>query len=223
MKSKFSLDQQTNLTSLERLSAMTLKKSVTRNMNIVLYLSRKILLADFSMLFNGLIPLIAIQMQAFSAGSHLTVVFTKVLDELSFGLEDEDEKALTAPTDRAYWEVRATKETVSLADDILNCLKEFDDDLTLNFNKFYIGIEKEGQPFNFVAFKPNKTRINFEIKLPLDEGIDQKISSTGLDTLGYDRRSGSYRIQLSPNEIANNREILTELSQLAYKRRMNLS
>jgi hypothetical protein len=48
-------------------------------------------------LFNGSVPLIAIQMQAFKVGEAITLVFTKVLDELSRGLVDEDEDAEAAP------------------------------------------------------------------------------------------------------------------------------
>jgi len=52
-------------------------------------------------LFNGSIPLIALQMQALKVGEHMTLIFTKVMDELSRGLVDEDEDAEAAPTDRA--------------------------------------------------------------------------------------------------------------------------
>src|SRR6266550_1747821 len=54
-------------------------------------------------LFNGTIPLIALQMQALKVGDHTTLLFTKVMDELSRGVVDEDEDAEAAPTDRAYW------------------------------------------------------------------------------------------------------------------------
>src|SRR4051794_33369238 len=49
-------------------------------------------------LFNGTIPLIALQMQALRIGEHLTLIFTKVMDEMSRGLVDEDEDAEAAPT-----------------------------------------------------------------------------------------------------------------------------
>lgn len=55
-------------------------------------------------LFNGALPIMAIQMQAYEVGEHITLVFTKVLDEMQRGLVDEDEDAISAPTDRAYWE-----------------------------------------------------------------------------------------------------------------------
>lgn len=47
-------------------------------------------------LFNGSIPLIAIQMQALKVGEHTTLVFTTVMDELTRGLVDEDEDAEAA-------------------------------------------------------------------------------------------------------------------------------
>jgi hypothetical protein len=80
-------------------------------------------------LFNGTIPLIAIQMQGLRIGESVTLVFTTVMDELSRGLVDEDEDAAAAPTDRAYWEKRASKGTVALADELLRVLKEFDPSL----------------------------------------------------------------------------------------------
>ena len=36
-------------------------------------------------LFNGTIPLIALQMQALKVGNHTTLIFTKVMDELKRG------------------------------------------------------------------------------------------------------------------------------------------
>src|SRR5262245_55375676 len=42
-------------------------------------------------LFNGNIPLIALQMTALKVGEHQTLVFTKVVDELRLGPVDEDE------------------------------------------------------------------------------------------------------------------------------------
>ena len=107
-------------------------------------------------LFNGTMPFIAIQMQALQVGDNVTLVFTKVMDEFSRGLVDEDEEAEAVPTDRAYWEQRATKGTVALADQLLDLLRKFDPTLTLKYNKFYIGLAKNGQPYNFVSFKPKE-------------------------------------------------------------------
>lgn len=171
-------------------------------------------------LFNGTIPLIAIQMQALQVGEYVTLVFTTVMDELSRGLVDEDEDAEAAPTDRSFWESKATKGTVALADQLLEIVREFDPSLELKYNKFYIGLSKDGQPFNFVAFRPKKNQINLEVKIPETEETDAKIDSSGIETLEYNKRWGIYRLRLTKDDIKKNSEILRELIHAAYERRM---
>jgi predicted transport protein len=163
-------------------------------------------------LFNGTIPLIAIQMQALKVGDTTTLVFTTVMDELARGYIDEDEDAEAAPTDRAYWEKRATKATVALADQILELLKAFDPTLELKYNKFYIGLSKDGQPYNFVSFRPKKNQLNFELKLPQSDQIDEKVEATGLETLEYNKRWGQYRLRLTKEDIKNKADVLKELA-----------
>src|SRR5579884_383857 len=131
-------------------------------------------------LFNGTIPLIALQMQAHKVGDNLTLIFTKVMDELSRGLVDEDEDAEATPTDRAYWEKRGTKMTLHLSDELLAVAREIDPSLELKYNKFYIGLSKDGQPFNFTVFRPRKSTVNVEIKISRTDEIDQQIDQAGI-------------------------------------------
>lgn len=174
-------------------------------------------------LFNGTIPLIALQMQAMQVGEHTTLVFTTVMDELTRGLVDDDEDAESAPTDRAFWETKASKPTVAQADKILNIAKEFDDGLELKYNKFYIGVARNGQAFNFVAMRPKRNQINLEIKIPRNEEIDNKIESAEFDALEYNQRYQNYRIRLMKNEITEKREALKELMKVAYDNRIGNS
>lgn len=169
-------------------------------------------------LFNGTIPLMAIQMQAMLVGSHITLICTTVIDEMARGLVDEDEDAEAAPTDRTYWEKRAAKLTVSMADEMLKFLHTFDDTLRLKYNKFYIGLEKNGQPYNFVTLRPKKGFLKLELKLPQSDELDEKIEKAGLEALEYDRRSGHYRIRLTEKELKQQEQFLTELGKLAYDR-----
>lgn len=171
-------------------------------------------------LFNGTMPFIAIQMQALQVGENVTLVFTKVMDEFSRGLVDEDEDADAVPTDRAYWEQRATKRTVALADQLLDLLHKFDSTLILKYNKFYIGLAKDGQAFNFVSFKPKKNHTILELGLPQTDELDNKIDDAGLDTLEYNKNWRRYRLRLKEEDIKSKSEILEELSKLAYERRV---
>lgn len=171
-------------------------------------------------LFNGTIPFIAIQMQALKVGDSMTVVFTKVLDERTRGLVDDDEDIKVAPTDRAYWEKRGSKKTVELADKLLTIAQETDPTLSFNYTKFYIGVLKDGQAFNFIAIRPRKSATNIDIQLPRDNSIDERIEQSGLETLPYDERCGAYRLILSGEDIKNKKDLLKELLELSYKNRV---
>jgi hypothetical protein len=170
-------------------------------------------------LFNGAIPFIALQMQAPKIGSDTTLVFTKVMDELSRGLVDEDEDAEAAPTDRAYWEKMGSKETVQFADELLAIVREIDPSLELKYNKFYIGLSKGGQPFNFVLFRPRKSMINVEPRLEETEDTDTKIEQAGIEALDYDERWGRYRLPLHKDDVTKHRAFLKELLEAAYQNR----
>src|SRR5262245_10867126 len=103
-------------------------------------------------LFNGTIPLMAIQMNAVQLGEAVSLVFTTVLDQVRFGLVDEDEEVHEA-TDRTYWENRGSKATVAMADELLDIVHTFNPKLDLKYNKFYIGLARDGEPNNFVIFR----------------------------------------------------------------------
>jgi hypothetical protein len=168
-------------------------------------------------LFNGTIPLIAIQMQALTIVNNVTLVFTTVMDEMVRGLVDEDEDADAAPTDRAYWEERGTRATVNLADQLLEIARECDPSLELKYNKFYIGLSKDGQPYNFVVFRPQKNTVRIELKLPRTDDTDKFIESAGFEALGYNLRFGYYRLPLQKDDIVKKREQLKQLIEAAYK------
>ena len=170
-------------------------------------------------LFNGTIPLIAIQMQAMKFGDGVALIFTTVMDELNRGVVDEDEDAEAAPTDRAYWEQRATTATVLLVDELLNIVRQFDPTLELKYNKFYIGLSKEGRPYKFLTFRPKKSHLNLELKLPRSDDIDAKIDEADIDTLEYNKKWNAYKLRLTKKDVESSAEILKELSSLAYQRR----
>lgn len=166
-------------------------------------------------LFNGVIPLIAIQMTALKVGDHLTLLFTTVLDELTLGLADEEEEREV--TDRAYWETRGTKATVRLADQLLDIVKALDPELELKYNKYYIGIAKDRQPNNFVSFRPKKKHVHLTVCLQQSDEIMEKLEQAGLDLMDYDKRRGHYRIRLTESDIENHRELLTEILTRSYQ------
>jgi hypothetical protein len=135
-------------------------------------------------LFNGTMPLIALQMQALEVGEHTTLVFTRVMDELKLAQGDEPPPP---PTTRDYWELqKGSKATVQLADEMFAIIREIDPSLEPQYNKHYIGIYKNGQPFNFCRFRPQKKNtITAAIRLARSDEINSKLEETGIEELAY--------------------------------------
>ena len=168
-------------------------------------------------LFNGFIPLIAIQMRAIRIAQQVSLVFTTVLDQVMLGLVDEDEE-VTEVTDRAYWEHRGTKETVAMADRIFEIIKRLDPALELKYNKFYIGLAKNERPNNFATFRPQKSGLRLEVRLPRSEEIEQNLENAELDLMEYSARWGMYRIRLTKEDLNKHSDVLTEILRSAYQR-----
>jgi hypothetical protein len=166
-------------------------------------------------LFNGTVPLVAIQMQAFQVGEHLTLIFTTVMDAFSRGLVDEDEVAEAAPANRAVWEAQASPETLALADQLLAIVKEFDSGLQLKYNRAYIGLMKNDRANNFVEFTPRRKTITVGPRLDQSEEIDRRIEGDGLEP-SYDKTWKRYRISLSKDQFDKHRGLLKDVMKLAY-------
>jgi Domain of unknown function (DUF5655) len=166
-------------------------------------------------LFNGFIPLVAIQMQAFRIGDQVSLLFTTVLSEMKLGLVGEDEEVQEV-TDRAYWEKRGSKATLEITDSLLNMLKAIDPTLSLKYNKFYIGLAKNGQPSNFLVFRPKKDWVRLEPRLEKSDEIQAKLEEAGVDLMDYDSRWGRYRIRLAKGDLQKYEELLRDLMRRAY-------
>ena len=163
-------------------------------------------------LFNGALPIIAIQLQAFQVGEHVTLVFTKVMDELQRGLVDEDEDAISAPTDRAYWEnEKGTKKTLALMDKLFELVQEGDPEVELKYNKFYVGLAKDGRADNYVQFRPQKTSVKMEFRLPRSDEIDGLLEDAEIETLEYASRWARYRLRITDADLRAQADLLRKL------------
>lgn len=170
-------------------------------------------------LFNGFIPIMAIQVTAIETSEGIGLQFTKILDTVKLGYLDEDEET-AEPTDRNYWETkRGTKMTVALADKILEMAKTINSTAELNYNKHYIGFSVDGRSLNFAICKPRKSALNLEIKIPRTDELDQTIEDSNIDVLDYDKRWSAYRLKLSEKDVTQHSELITSLLQQAYENR----
>lgn len=168
-------------------------------------------------LFNGFIPLIAIQMRAVQLGDQVSLFFTKVLDQVRLGLVEEDE-AIQEPTDRSYWEKRATKTTLEMMDEMIAIIRSFDPALSPKYNKFYVGLaDGSGHPTNFVLFRPKKDWLRVEPRLEASTEIQEKLEKAGVDVMDYDSHWSRYRLRLTNGDIDKHAALLRDLLQSAYQ------
>ena len=166
-------------------------------------------------LFNGFIPLIAIQLNALEVNGFTTLHSTRVLDIQTLGTEEEDSSALV--TDRAYWEAKSSKEILAVIDDLVELVKEINPDLVVRYNKFSIGLGINGLINKFVSFKPRKKHLVLQVKLPPSENMDEILENANLQILESGTRWNQYRIQLKQSDVDSNRELLLSLIKQAYE------
>lgn len=162
-------------------------------------------------LFNQAVPLIAIQLSALRVGDVLTLCCTKVLDIVLPDPEEADEPG--QETDRAFWESKGSPDTVALADRLLQILNEQGDPMELKYNKYYIGLHRNGIVDNFQAFRPRKGHLIWEVRLPQSDELNATIADSGLTTMAYSKRWGRYRFDLRHGDIEPNRDIIVELTR----------
>lgn len=164
-------------------------------------------------LFNGSIPLIALQLSAFKTGDDISLVFTKIIDRIDLGTDEEEE---LVTTDRNYWEnTKSTPHMMKLVDSIYDDLGDLISDYELKYNKFYIGLSINGIAKNFMAFRPKKKFIYVEFRGQEDAEISQTLEDEGID-FSYDSRRKRYDIKISTfEEYQENRESFIRLANNA--------
>ena len=161
-------------------------------------------------LFNGSIPIIAIQMKAIKFENRIGLHFTKVLDLIT----PDDEYEFDVPADRAYREKRAHKDTLRMVDKLMEYISEFADGFTLKYNRHYIGLTQNNIAKNFTSFRPMKSKLIASIRLEKNDENDEFVHDSDLDKLSY---TGQYRFRLKESDLTNSKDILIDLLKKSYE------
>lgn len=165
-------------------------------------------------LFNGSIPLIALQVSAYKMGDDISLAFTKVIDRLTLGTDEEEQYEVT---DRNYWESKSTPKIMKQVDEIFNCVKEYAEGYELKYNKFYIGLTKDGIANNFVLFKPKKNYLYFVFKTSEDKEKLQMLDNVGLE-YSYTPRWKELAVKISDyDEYKKHKELLDNLAKASME------
>lgn len=164
-------------------------------------------------LFNSAIPLIAIQVAAYKIGDQVQLCFTKVLDRVL----PQEEETVSEPTDRPYWENRFTQKTMKFVDYLYGQWQEFLAGYELNYNKFYIGLTRDGVSKNFLIIRPKKSFVALDFKIDSSEEIRKKLEDSGFE-YQYTREN-RYRVKLYKEvDFKDNKPLLDEMLKLSMSR-----
>ena len=158
-------------------------------------------------LFNGSIPLIAIQLKGVEVNGAFTLIATRVLDVVRLGTEEED---AGETVDRAHWEQKTSSASLKVMDDIISLInEEVVENVEPRYNKNFIGLTHNGQPNHFIVFGPRKNPYALtEFKAPEDEETSTRLNDSGLK---YDTKHGKYRVWVYQDDIREHRQVIKDL------------
>jgi hypothetical protein len=166
-------------------------------------------------LLNRAIPIIAIQLSAFVMDDSIVLHFTRVLDTYEFGAEPGDDEPPGEPADRAYWEKRATRESLGVVDAFMSLIPTARGAPRVTYNRGHIALGTSG--YNFCWLHPRRAspHCHLHVKVPPDQrpALLESLEATGIDAANRGRTS--IRLRLSAKEINEHRAPLEELMRVA--------
>jgi hypothetical protein len=164
-------------------------------------------------LFNGHIPLIALQLAAYPVGPDYALILTKVLDERKFGVEEESTNNQLR-TDRAFWQSKSP-DTVAVADAMLTLTKGVEPAYELSYLKGYIGLTRNGVPDNLLYVEPRKTGAMVALALERTDELDHLFDVAGIELQRYDTEYGRYRIRTTLEEVDQKAVVFADMIERA--------
>ncbi len=167
-------------------------------------------------LFNGIIPMIAIQMQAYEIDSGIALTFIKVIDELELG-EDDATVIVKGITTRTDYEERVPRQILEMVDYLYEILKGHDPEYELKYNKYYIGLARSGAVNNFLQFRPKQNFLKVTFKCAQSADLEKEMENAGFDLMGYDQKWREYTIRITPKDFQNNKKLLANIIEKAFR------
>ena len=150
-------------------------------------------------LFNGFIPLIAIQIKGVQVDQAFTLVATKVLDVMPLGTDEEDEGG---EFDRNFWEQKSSPASLALVDRLVDMIRGESPGIGPKFNKHYIGLAMPGSSAqNFVSFVPRKAHVIAQFKIAQSEELSTRLNGSNLNLLAYGKQWSYYRVRVTQSDL----------------------
>jgi hypothetical protein len=165
-------------------------------------------------LMNKAIPIIAIQLNAFTYENLLFLNFVKVLDLAE--PSEEEELETQQDVNREYWIARSHPMSMQLADSIIDMIRTIAQP-RLTYNKGHMVLGTQGK--NFLWFYPRKSQ---HIRIRLRIGEEREAIVTRLEEHSIECTKGTHpemiRLPLTRKELEENRELIKEILSIAENR-----
>lgn len=172
-------------------------------------------------LMAGTIPLIAIQLNALKVGDQVVLDFVHVLDQTSLRQDDEP-GGNGEEVDRSYLEGKVGQEIMGIADELLVIVNEVSEkQYELSYRKDRARVSDPGNWRNLVALFPKKKYAHVGCNVSNAASWVQQFEEIGL-TVAASKRN-RLRITIRPNEIAQNRELFSQMLKDAIDQYQHIS
>ena len=166
-------------------------------------------------LFNSVVPLIAIQLNAFQRDDAISIVCVRVLDVVKPGTSEEE---FGTPASRETHEARQSPESMTIAGDILKLIREIEPNAKENYTHSYIGQKVGNRVQNFVTIYPRRNPLVLaQFKIAETGEMDEWLEQQSLSTLSYQHEFGSYQVKITLKDMEENLPAIRTLIQRAYQ------
>lgn len=166
-------------------------------------------------LLNRAVPLIALQLNAFSIDNSVVLQFIKVLDVLE---EVDDEGEGGEQVDRRYWERRSGAVSLAVLDKVVAMVEKELGQPRVTYNKHHIALGTSG--FNFCWFRPRKSTAHCHLRLKIGpderDAVLQRLETAGVPATAFQREL--ITIKMSATHIDESRAVVLDVFRQCERR-----
>jgi hypothetical protein len=163
-------------------------------------------------LLNRAVPLIALQLNAFTLDQSVVLHVTKVLDVWEEA-EPEDETG-GGQVDRRYWEKRASSGSLAVLDAIVTLVKDLGRAPRVTYNKNHIALGTTG--YNFCWFHPPKAAGHMHLRVRVDpiarDELLKRLADTSLYVRPFQREL--ITIKLTSRDLSERRQLIEDVFKI---------
>jgi uncharacterized protein with ParB-like and HNH nuclease domain len=119
--------------------------------------------------------------------------------------------------DRAFWEEKASNESLKVMDDCLEIIKSFAPGIELNYNQRHIGLYVHGKVNNFVVFYPKQIFIRAAVTISDPASWQERFIKAGFQVVTLGKWKSRVKFRIYKEDVLNNGNLLKELFEVSYK------